>query len=482
MSSMSLRVGEQLWAAVTGHIHQPDRDEHGGALLCGIATDHTGKRRLLARTFVAAIDGIDYVPGTRGYRHLRATFIRKVVLQAREQGLICLLVHGHGAGDSVEFSKTDFASHERGYPTLLDISGQSVGALVLATNAVAGDIWHTDGTRDILDTTVVIGGNIVSLTPTPAGRPPQIRAEDDRQGRLFGAAGQNILRKTRIGIVGAGGAGMIGVEMLARLGAGELIVIDPDKVELTNLNRLPGALRRDAAALLTHPDRPAWLRKIGSALSIHKIRVAKRLERQAGQGTKVTTFPVNVTDVVAITALIECDFILLAADSPTARNLVNVIAHQYLIPVLQVGAKVNVDERGDIGRVYSIVRPITPDSGCFRCAGLIDYTQLAREALAKEQRQQADYGTGEPAPSVIMLNGVAVSAALTHMVLALTGLRTADHSDFLLYDARASATKPTEPYRDADCTICGPNGVVGLGELKPLPLPLAQDQLKHRRA
>jgi molybdopterin/thiamine biosynthesis adenylyltransferase len=482
MNSMSLRVGEQLWASVAGHIHQPDRDEHGGALLCGIATDHTGKRRLLARTFVPAIDGVDYVPGTRGYRHLKAAFIRKVVLQAREQGLVCLLVHGHGAGDKVEFSKTDFASHQRGYPSLLDVAGQSVGALVLATNAVAGDIWNTDGTRDILDTTVVVGGNIVRLKPTLAGRPPQIRAEDDRQGRLFGSAGQNILRKSRIGIVGAGGAGMIGVEMLTRLGAGELIVIDPDKVELTNLNRLPGALRRDASGLLTHPNRPAWLRKLGSALSVHKTRVAKRLARQAGQGTKVTTFPVNVTDVDAVTALIECDFILLAADSPTARNLVNVIAHQYLIPVLQVGAKVNVDDQGNIGRVYSIVRPITPDSGCFRCAGLIDYTQLAREALAEDQRQQADYGTGEPAPSVIMLNGVAVSAALTHMVLALTGLRTANHSDFLLYDARTSAATPIEPYRDADCTICGANGVAGLGDLKPLPLPLIQDQLKRRRA
>jgi len=471
MSTVSLRIGEQLWDAMTGHIHQPDRDEHGGALLCGVATDPGGKRRLLARSFVVAVDGVDYVPGTRGYRQLKAAFIRKVVLQAREEGLVCLLVHGHGAGDRVAFSGTDFASHERGYPALVDIAGQSVGALVLASHAVAGDIWNVDGTRDTLDVAVVVGRNITRLTPSPLPSAQTIRAEDDRQARLFGATGQDILRSARVGVVGGGGAGMIAVEMLSRLGTGELVVIDPDKVELTNLSRLPGALRRDACAVLTHPNRPAWVRKIGHRLSIHKVKLAKRLARRAGQGTRVLAFPTNVNHSDAAAALLECDYIVLAADSPTARHLVNVIAHQYLIPVLQVGAKVNVDDAGDVGRVFSVVRPIIPGSGCFRCAGLIDFTKLALEALSDQQRRDADYGTGEPAPSVIMLNGVAVSGALTHMVLALTGLRAAEHSDFTLYDARTGATKLTEPYRDPACTICGPRGITGLGDSRPIPLP-----------
>lgn len=472
MSTVSLRIGEQLWNDLGAHIHQPDGDEHGGALLCGMAADSAGKRRLLARSFIRAIDGIDYVPGTRGYRQLKATFVRKVVLRAREEGLVCLLVHGHGAGHRVAFSGTDLASHERGYPSLVDIAGQSVGALVLASHAVAGDIWNTDGTRDALDVAVIIGRNITRLTPSPLESTQTVRAEDDRQARLFGATGQKILRSARIGVVGGGGGGMIAVEMLSRLGAGELVVIDPDKVELTNLNRLPGALRRDACAILTHPDRPEWIRRIGRRLSIHKVTLAKRLARRAGQGTRITAFPTNVNDADATAALLECDYIVLAADSPTARHLVNVIAHQYLIPVLQVGAKVNIDDAENIGRVFSVVRPITPDSGCFRCGGLINFTKLALEALSDLQRQDADYGTGEPAPSVVMLNGVSVSGALTHMVLALTGLRTADHSDFTLYDARTGATKLSEPYRDPDCAVCGPRGVIGLGDLRPLPLPL----------
>ena len=39
-----------------------------------------------------------------------------------------------------------------------------------------------------------------------------------------------------------------------------------------------------------------------------------------------------------------CDFIFLAADTMLARSVVNQIAHQYLIPTLQVGSKPVIDE------------------------------------------------------------------------------------------------------------------------------------------
>lgn len=322
MSTVSLRVGENLWSQVTEHVHQPDRVEHGGALLCGLATDESGRRRLLARTFVPAIDGTDYVPGTRGFRHLTAEFVRRVVRIARDEKLICLLVHGHGKGNRVEFSDTDLASHERGYPSLVDIAGRSVGALVLASGAVAGDIWNPDGTRDTVDVTIVVGTNIVRLRPAPRRTTAVERPEDDRQARLFGAVGQELLRESRIGVVGAGGAGMLAIEMLSRLGAGELVVIDPERVELTNLNRLPGARRRDAAALFTHPSRPAWLRGIGGRLAIQKVKLAKRLARRAGQGTQVRAFATSVADRSAVSALLTCDYIVVAADS--ALSLIHI--------------------------------------------------------------------------------------------------------------------------------------------------------------
>ena len=53
-----------------------------------------------------------------------------------------MAIHNHGGRESVEFSGDDLQSHERGYPALLDIMrGVPVGALVFASDAIAGDIW-----------------------------------------------------------------------------------------------------------------------------------------------------------------------------------------------------------------------------------------------------------------------------------------------------------------------------------------------------
>ena len=246
----TLNAGAGLWAEVTAHVLASDRDEHGGALLCGLAINAQGETRLLGRRFIPAIDGTDYVPGSRSYRALIPQFIRRVLRLAAEQRLVCLFVHGHGAGNSVSFSSSDLASHERGYQALLDISQQIVGALVLASGAVAGDIWIPGQGRAEVHTTIVVGANLTRLAPQPLDVHGH-RFEDDRQARLFGDLGQHILRGAKIGVIGAGGAGMLAIEWLSRLGVGEVFAIDPDRVDLTNLPRLPGATRRDALSLLT---------------------------------------------------------------------------------------------------------------------------------------------------------------------------------------------------------------------------------------
>lgn len=468
--AVMLKAGAALWSDVVTHVLAPDGDEHGGALLCGLATNGKGETRLLARCFVPATDGTDYVPGSRGYRALTPQFIRRVLRLASDKRLVSLFVHGHGRGDSVGFSGSDLASHERGYQALLDISRQAVGVLVLASNAVAGDVWIPDRGRAEVHTTVVVGANLTRVAPRPHTADGH-RYEDDRQARLFGDLGQHILRRAKIGVIGAGGAGMLAIEWLSRLGVGEVVVVDPDRVDLTNLTRLPGASRRDALSLMTSLGRPTWLRSLGRRYAAPKVRVAQRLAKHAGQGTTITAFARNVTDHDAAHALTDCDYLILAADTATARHLVNTISHQYLIPMIQVGVKIPVDKAGAVGDLFAAIRPVTPETGCLRCAGLIDANQLAVESLPGPQRRQADYGTGQPAPSVITLNAIAVSEALTRVVFALTGLHQAQDILHIRQHARRGSRMLGEPRRDSDCPVCGINGVVGLGALHPLPLP-----------
>lgn len=467
--AVALRLSEPLWERMTGHVLGVDGEEHGGALLCGLARDSHGRLRLLGRKFVPALDSIDYVPSRRGHRALTPSFIRAVTRTAAEQGLACLLVHGHGHGDRVGFSAVDMASHERGYPALLDLSdGAPVGALVLASHAVAGDIWLPGGGRADVKVTTVIGANVRHLHPRPAPSDPR-RPTDDRQARVFGDAGQHVLRHSKIAVIGAGGAGMLAIEWLSRLGVGELVVIDPDRVELTNLARLPGATRRDCLPWLTSDGRPAWLQRLGRRFARRKVSIAVRLAQQAGRGTTVAAFTTPVQNCAASEALLTCDYIVLAADSAYARLITNTVCHQYLIPVMQVGVKVAVDAQGDVGDIVTLTRSILPEASCLQCSGLIDATQLSLESQPAAQARLADYGTGQPAPAVISLNAIAVSNAVTRMLFALTGLNAEHPMGYLRQHPRTGEARTSRPFRDVDCASCGSDGLTGLGDLRPLP-------------
>ena len=67
--------------------------------------------------------------------------------------------------------------------------------------------------------------------------------ENKRTEGLLGKEAVNKLEKQTVMVVGCGGVGSFCVEALARTGVGNLILIDADVFELSNLNRqLPATL------------------------------------------------------------------------------------------------------------------------------------------------------------------------------------------------------------------------------------------------
>jgi hypothetical protein len=68
---------------------------------------------------------------------------------------------------------------------------------------------------------------------------------------------------------------------MARLGVGHLVVVDPQRVDITNLPRLPESTRRDAMTWLTAADRPAVLQRLGRRVATSKVRLAERVARRA---------------------------------------------------------------------------------------------------------------------------------------------------------------------------------------------------------
>jgi hypothetical protein len=469
----SLVIPSELWLQLRAHLFPGDGDEHGAVITAGIAESERGVR-LLGRDLFLARDGSDYVPGQRGYRMLTANFVRDHAIYCREENLAYLAVHNHGGYDRVGFSADDLASHERGYPALLDIIGAPVGALVFAENAVAGDIWISNNSRTQLTSARIIGSQIWEITPSPV-RTEKRSHTYDRQARLFGDRGQQILSKQKVGIVGAGGVGSLLIEYLSRLGVNHIVIADPQRIETSNIPRVVGSKPSDALPWHTHPNRPNWLRRIGMRLSTRKVSIARRVALCGNPNMLLEHIYGDFLDPKVVSRFKDCDYLFLAADSMQARLLFNAVVHQYLIPGVQVGSKVSVDAKtGAVLNVFSVVRPVSPGQGCLWCNGLISPHRLQEEALSNAERTDQRY-VDEPeviAPSVITLNSVAASHAANDYLFRVTSLRNQNTTDdYVYFEPMTRNVRFEQPRIDKACIECGlePRSRRARGDGAPLP-------------
>ncbi len=479
--AVEMRFRATDWAELQQHLFPGDSDEHGAVLLCGSTTDQ-GRLTLLVREVVLAADGVEYVAGTRGYRLLTGEFVTSQLRRAKEAGLIYLAAHNHGGELQVSFSKADLASHERGYPTLLAVNGAHVGGLVLASAALAGDIWLTDGSRHPVDRTVVIGDERRLLSDgqrDPARASGIVDEMYSRQTLAFGHAGQARLSRLRVAVVGAGGVGMLVVQLLARLGVGEFVIIDPDHVGRSNLARLPEARLKDATGRFGNGWFGRLVRAAGYNRPTPKVELARRIVHGANPHAVVDAILGDVADDPVAKALVGTDFVFLAADTMLARDVVNQIAYQYLIPTLQIGSKVVVSPKtGDVLDVFGVVRSLGTVPGCLRCNDLVNVTKLAEEAVATAEQRRNQRYVDDPAitaPSVITLNAMAVGWAVNDFMHYATGIGRPSTGFRILRSKPAGAGQPQfviqEPHVDPNCHVCSakPYSALAVGDGADLP-------------
>jgi hypothetical protein len=469
-----LVISEGLYDRLFAHLFPGDGDEHGAVIAAGLAQTADGRLRLLARELHLAQDGQDFVAGKRGYKMFRAEFVRDRAVACQEQKLVYLNIHNHGGTTQVQFSHDDLRSHERGYPALLDIAGDlPLGALVFSTQAVAGDIWLPGGRRLTLQRTVIVGKRRQLLFPAPPPRPKNACRLYDRQTRLFGDAGQQRLSQAKIAIIGVGGVGALLIEWLARLGVGHFVLIEPERIEVSNLPRFPGATGFDALVWLQGDRFPAWVRRLAGRLSARKLRIARRVIRRANPNARIELLPHDFLAQGIASRVLDCDYLFLAADTMRARLLFNAIVHQYLIPGVQVGAKVTADRStGDITSIHAVARPVTPECGCLLCNQLINPSKLQEEGQSVAERRAQQYVDDEAiaAPSVITLNARAASQAADDFMLYLTGLTAKDAtSGYMRFMPLTREVFLDEPRRSANCSECGddPHSRRGRGDLGP---------------
>lgn len=206
----------------------------------------------------------------------------------------------------------------------------------------------------------------------------------DRQIRVFGAAGQDVLHDLHIGVVGAGGTGSAVCELLLRLGIGQLTVIDDDDISLTNLTRIHQADRAD----------------LGRA----KVDVATDLATTLGFDTSVRALHGRITEQALARELRHCDTVFGCTDDNRGRAVLSRLAYWYLLPVIDTAFVVDV-HAASVAGLFGRVTTVRPGAACLICRGRVDPQMIAAEGLPNSERQrlaEEGYvpGLGEPDPSV----------------------------------------------------------------------------------
>jgi molybdopterin-synthase adenylyltransferase len=159
--------------------------------------------------------------------------------------------------------------------------------------------------RPALDRVRVVGDHIRLLPP-----PPHVQIGDKvvRQVLAWGEGGQRGLATAEVAVIGVGGTGSQITVQLAHLGVGALILVDPDRVEASNLSRLVGAVQGDIG-------RP-------------KVEVLADAARAINPSAAVQAVPASVLDVdPALLAM--ADVVVCATDGHGSRALLTELAQQY---------------------------------------------------------------------------------------------------------------------------------------------------------
>jgi len=223
---------------------------------------------------------------------------------------------------------------------------------------------------------------------------------------FLGPNSEDLLRHATIGIVGLGGGGSHVAQQLAHIGIGRVLLFDPDKLELSNLNRLVGGTVADVEARTT------------------KVEIARRLFLSVNPSAEVDTYPAQWQ--LAADALREADVVVSCVDSYAARQDLEVSTRRFLTPLVDIGMDVHlVDEQPHMtGQVILSL----PGGPCFRCLGFLTDRNLRQEAEL--------YGAAGGRPQVVWSNGVLASLAVGLVVELLTGWqRRSFRAEYLHFDA-----------------------------------------------
>jgi molybdopterin/thiamine biosynthesis adenylyltransferase len=203
-------------------------------------------------------------------------------------------------------------------------------------------------------------------------RPPGEDHGRERTARLNAAFGDHAadrLRRSTVAVIGAGGTGSAAIETLARAGVGKIIIVDPDVLDISNLERVHGSSPEQA------------VRKEP------KVSIARDHVFGIDPTCQVTAYIGSLPQSEILNAVITADVALGCTDQQHSRLALGDIAVRYLVPSLDCGVMLEGDNGKVSGQILQIVRSLAADA-CPLCRNLVDATTLSQELMSEQERSQ----------------------------------------------------------------------------------------------
>jgi molybdopterin/thiamine biosynthesis adenylyltransferase len=251
---------------------------------------------------------------------------------------------------------------------------------------------------------------------------------------LFGAEGQELIGSTRVAIIGLGGLGSHLAQQLAYLGVTQFLLLDADTVSVSNLNRLIGAGTPDLGTV--------------------KVNIVARTIRAIQPQATIDAQPQLLAEGTEPPGLADVDVIFGCVDQDPVRLDILRFASAHAIAYVDLASDVTLEGQFGGRIVFAKER-----ERCLSCLGELDQHAIARARMSEEQRAADDriYGIdraalAEGGPSVVSINGVVASLAVTEFMCWRTGLR--EPAGFLTYRGDLGTVTRRGEGEQPPCVYC----------------------------
>jgi hypothetical protein len=208
---------------------------------------------------------------------------------------------------------------------------------------------------------VRVVGKSLEITFHPQQKPvPRPSERLKRTIGVWGRRGQAQLARLHVGIVGLGSVGSLVSELLARMGIQWLTLIDFDRVEDLNLDRILNATGDDVGCL--------------------KIDVARRAaeKNHTAASIKIDCIEASIAESEGYDAALDCDVLFSCVDRHWPRRILNHISYAHLIPVIDGGILVRLRRERLLGSDWH-VHTVGPERRCLECWGAFDPSVVGLE-------------------------------------------------------------------------------------------------------